>query len=234
MADGRRGNIKKEKADFSRRDFLKLTKNIAVGAGVAGILPSMIWLEDGVAAIPVSEGYLLVDTKKCQGCVSCMLACSLVHEGEENLSLARIQVIQNSFEEYPDDITLSQCRQCTEPACMEACPTGALHVDTKHGNIRTINEEECIGCQECVKACPFMPARAIFDDKKEKALKCDLCVDTPFWSEPGGPGGKQACVEVCPVGAIKFTDVVPEQKGDGGYVVNLRGRSWRRLGYPRD
>ncbi|MBW2092152.1 MAG: 4Fe-4S dicluster domain-containing protein [Deltaproteobacteria bacterium] len=234
MEDGRKGNIKKEKADFSRRDFLRLTKNIAVGAGVTGILPSVFWLEDGVAAIPVSGGYLLVDTKKCQGCVSCMLACSLVHEGEENLSLARIQVMQNSFEAYPDDLTMSQCRQCVEPACVEACPTGALHVDAKHGNIRTINEEECIGCQECVNACPFMPSRSIYNPKKEKALKCDLCADTPYWGEPGGPGGKQACVEVCPVGAIKFTDAVPEQKGDKGYVVNLRGRSWRRLGYPRD
>ena len=40
------------------------------------------------------------------------------------------------------------------------------------------------------------------------------------------------CVEVCPVGAIVFTDQIPEQDGDGGYVVNLRGESWAILGYP--
>jgi len=57
-----------------------------------------------VAAIPASEGYLLVETKKCQGCTSCMLACSLVHKGVGNLSRARIQIIQNSLEFYPDDI----------------------------------------------------------------------------------------------------------------------------------
>ncbi len=57
-----------------------------------------------MAAIPASEGYLLVETKKCQSCTSCMLACSLVHEGVENLSRARIQIIQDSLEFYPDDI----------------------------------------------------------------------------------------------------------------------------------
>jgi protein NrfC len=43
--------------------------------------------------------------------------------------------------------------------------------------------------------------------------------------------GKQACVEVCPVGAIEFTKQTPQQKGDAGYKVNLRGESWKKLGY---
>jgi len=38
-------------------------------------------------------------------------------------------------------------------------------------------------------------------------------------------------VEVCPVGAIKFTKEIPQQKGDDGYKVNLRGRNWGKLGY---
>jgi len=57
-------------------------------------------------------GQLLVDTKKCQGCMTCMLVCSLVHEGKENLSMSRIQVIQSSFEKYPRDI---------EIRCVESC-----------------------------------------------------------------------------------------------------------------
>jgi protein NrfC len=92
---------------------LKFTGTVALGAGV---YPNLIWLDDAIAAIPASEGYLLVDTKKCQGCLSCMLACSLVHEGTENLSLARIQILQNSFAKFPDDLTMAQCRQCVEPA----------------------------------------------------------------------------------------------------------------------
>jgi protein NrfC len=39
-------------------------------------------------------------------------------------------------------------------------------------------------------------------------------------------------VEVCPVGAIKFTREIPVQDGDEGYKVNLRDRTWKKLGYP--
>jgi len=90
--------------EVSRRRFLKTS---AAGA-TAGTLVNLIWLDDAVAAIPAAEGYLLVDAKKCQGCVSCMLACSLVHEGKESLSLARIQVIQNSLSKWPDDVAIEQ------------------------------------------------------------------------------------------------------------------------------
>ena len=86
--------------EMNRRDFLKISGAAAIGIGVGG-MPGLIWIDESVAAVPASEGYLLVDTKKCQGCVSCMLACSLVHEGVENLSLARIQVIQDSFRKWP-------------------------------------------------------------------------------------------------------------------------------------
>lgn len=134
---------------FSRRNFLKLTGSVVIGSGV---LSELVWLRDGLAAIPASEGYLLVDTKKCQGCLSCMLACSLVHEGTENLSFARIQILQNSFGKFPDDLTMAQCRQCVEPACVEACPEKALFVDKKQGNIRIIDVKKCIGCKACVQA----------------------------------------------------------------------------------
>jgi Fe-S-cluster-containing hydrogenase component 2 len=61
---------------------------------------------------------------------------------------------------------------------------------------------------------------------QEVAQKCDLCIDTPYWNEKGGPGGKQACVQACPMEAIKFTEEVPSQVGDSGYKVNLRGEGW--------
>jgi protein NrfC len=225
---------KSEIRGLSRRGFLKLSKNVAVGVGAAGIMPGPIWLDNTTAAFPVSEGYLLVDIKKCQGCISCMLSCSLVHEGTENLSNSRIQVMQNSFQKWPDDLTIEQCRQCVDPACVKACPEKALKVDTKHGNVRIVDKEKCIGCMSCVKACPYAPSRAIWDFREDHAQKCDLCINAPFWKEKGGPDGKQACIEVCPVAAIKFTKDIPEQKGEKGYKVNLRGKAWGQLGYPTD
>ena len=186
-----------------------------------------------------ADGYLLVDIAKCQGCASCMLACSLIHEGVESLSLSRIQIVQNSFGSFPDDLTIEQCRQCVDPACVKECPTGALKADARYGNVRTVNKEECIGCGLCYDACPFTPSRAFLAadkayDDEAKSRKCDLCANAPYhWDEAGGgPDGKQACVAICPVGAIVFTREIPEQDGDGGYKVNLRDENWASLGFP--
>ena len=173
-------------------------------------------------AFPLSKGYLLVDSKKCQGCQSCMMACSLAHEGEVNLSLARIQVMQDILKNWPDDIKIVQCRQCANPLCVKACPTGALYVDISNGNIRVIDESKCDGCKLCIDACPFIPHRTIWNPETGKVMQCDLCLDTPYWNETGGPDGKQICVEICPQGAIKFTDKTPNQRGDAGYDVNLK------------
>jgi hypothetical protein len=41
-------------------------------------------------------------------------------------------------------------------------------------------------------------------------------------------------VEVCPVNAIKLTQVIPKQRGYAGYKVNLRGEAWRKMGYSID
>ena len=119
-------------------------------------------------------GQLLIDKKKCQGCMTCMLACSLVHEGKENLSLSRIQVIQSSFEKYPNDI------------------------NTEYGE------------------------------------SCDLCLDTPYWNEQGGVDGKQACVEACPLGAVRLSTEASTTLAQGECEVNFRGEGWKKIGYPID
>ena len=221
----------------SRRRFLTQSSS----AAVAGALINLIWLDDAIAAIPASEGYLLVDTKKCQGCVSCMLACSLVHEGTESLSLARIQVLQNPFEKFPADVTVEQCRQCVAPQCAERCPTDAITANDQFGNVRMVDKTKCIGCCICLDACPHTPSRPLVasDSKfggQAKGRKCDLCAAAPFhWdARGGGPQGTQACVEVCPMRAIQFTARIPNQAGDEGYKVDLRDDNWEALGFPRD
>jgi len=236
----------KMKKEQSRREFLKASGTILFVMGGGLYLPAYAGPAEfnsskSTPGIPASEGYLLVDVKKCQGCASCMLACSLVHEGVESLSLSRIQIIQNSFKAFPDDLAIEACRQCVDPACVKACPTAALTADPAYGNVRRVDQSKCIGCGACVEACPFKPVRALVapDEAykgKKKSRKCDLCAAAPYHWDPGGggPNGKQACVEVCPVGAIRFTNVIPVQDGDGGYKVNLRDSAWAKLGYPTD
>lgn len=190
------------------------------------------------SGIAVSDGYLVVDVGKCQGCISCMLACSLVHEGAHNPSLSRIQILQDSFGKFPDDLTIEQCRQCKEPACVESCPEDALKANPEFGYVRMVDKEKCTGCGSCFEACPYTPTRlsVMVDEnlnRKLKSRKCDLCANAPHhWDKKGGgPEGKQACVEVCPVGAIAFTKKLPIQEGKSGYKVNLRDKNWAKLGY---
>lgn len=215
---------------YTRRQFITGVGGVGAGLVLGGFLVKGFILPDEVMAIPASGGYLLVDTKRCAGCTSCMLACSLTHHGQANLSLSRIQVTQDPFRAFPDDIEIAQCRQCPYPACVEACPTGALHVDEETG-VRTVDESKCIGCERCVNACPFTPSRALWNFEEKHAQKCDLCVDTPFWDQDGGPEGKRACEAVCPMRAISFTTEVPVQS-DQGYQVDLRtGTHWNDFGF---
>ena len=239
MSDHDEASRETTKPSMGRRQFLGRTGSMAV----AGMLAPVTWASragDATIAIPASEGYLIVDSKKCQGCVSCMLACSLVHEGEASLSAARIQVLQDSFKPWPEDLSIEPCRQCVTPACVKACPHDALTHDPEAGNVRRVDERRCTGCGLCFDKCPFRPQRLTFvSDERNwtglQAAKCDLCAGARFhWDQHGGgPEGKQACVEVCPVGAIAFTADAPEQTVSG-YEANLREEAWGELGYPTD
>ncbi|MHB1019732.1 MAG: 4Fe-4S dicluster domain-containing protein [Coriobacteriia bacterium] len=232
MAD----NIKTtEGTGVSRRQFLVGVGGVGAGALLGGFIVKGFIMPDKVFAVPAAEGYLLVDTNKCAGCASCMLACSLTHNGVGDIALSRIQVQSNVFGPFGsvDSLVQEQCRQCPHPYCAEACPTGAMHADADNGYTRTVDQAKCIGCERCIEACPFTPSRVQWDPSKRKAQKCDLCKDTPFMTEEGGVGGQQACVAVCPTDAITFTTEIPVQS-DSGYRVNLRdtNTAWALLGLP--
>jgi len=221
------------KKQLSRRDFL-VTGGTAVAAETL-MAPAHAKAAAAPAAgtaYPASKGYLVYDSKKCTGCTTCMLSCSLVHYGVQNLSRSRIQIMQDSFAKFPKDVKMAPCRQCKTPVCVENCPVGAAYVDTENGNVRRIDSEKCIGCKTCLKMCPQQPHRTVWVvvNGRGKSSKCDLCLDTPFWNEKGGPGGKQACVETCPMMAIRFAAQMPDQKETEGYDVNLRNEHWLNLG----
>lgn len=109
---------------------------------------------------------------------------------------------------------------------------GAMHADPATG-VRLVDEGKCIGCERCVEACPFTPSRVQWNFEDKHAQKCDLCKNTPFWDEAGGVGGKQLCVEICPMKAISFTNELPVQT-DEGYTANLRNDHYLEIGLPSD
>jgi protein NrfC len=226
-----------DKAILSRRGFIKVVGIFTLSASSAGLIGKSVPAA-AATEFPASVGYILVDSAKCQGCLTCMISCSLAHEGCVNLSLARIQVIQNPFAGWPDDITIEQCHHCLEADCVKACPTGALKVDAQNGNTRLVDNTLCVGCGLCVQACPAAVERPIlakdpsFDDRL-KSRKCDLCQNASHHYIPGGGGykGVQVCAAVCPMDAIKFTTTMPTQGGNAGYDVNMRDATWEQLGF---
>jgi len=222
------------KKKFSRRDFLAAGGVAVAAPAIIATATSTAAAQNAGASIPQSQGYIVFDSRKCIGCTTCMLSCSLAHYGEQNLSLSRIQIIQDSFGKFPNDLSINPCRQCVEPVCVRKCPVGAAHADTDNGNVRVIDEQKCIGCKTCLKMCPQQPRRTVWNSKTNKSSKCDLCITTPHWNEKGGPGGKQACVEMCPVRALKFVAEAPNQEETNGYQVNLRNDHWLRLGLVDD
>jgi protein NrfC len=214
-----------KKKNFSRRDFVIGSGTVLAGGALTTFTPdaavAMTAAEAPKNPYDKSTGYLVYDSRRCAGCLSCMLACSLVHDGETSTSLARIQVSRAALTRYPYDIQIAVCRQCPDPLCVRSCPTDACHVSAENGHVRMITAGKCIGCQACVKACPHHPHRPIWNPETKKTTKCDLCADTPFFSKKGGPYGNQACVATCPMGALKLVAEMPSQVDISGYDVNL-------------
>lgn len=134
---------------------------------------------------------LQIYSERCTGCRSCEVACSLEKEGQFRPSLSRISTLISIDDSVCFPIV---CFQCEDAPCAEACPVGAIERQGDSGVVK-VNEGDCTGCGQCVSACPF--GSMLFDAKKSKAKKCDLC------------DGKPACVEFCPTQAIQYL----EQKG---------------------
>ena len=221
--------------NVSRRSFLKVVGVFTITASTAPLFGCVVPENPDTDAC---LGYIVVDSRKCQGCLTCMISCSLAHEGVVNLSKSRIQVAQSSFRHFPDDTVINQCHQCEDPECVKACAAfwenmggqpPVLTIDKENGNIRMVDESRCVGCGSCSRACPFTPERPKLWDGKSH--KCDLCVNTPYHFNPevgGGVEGIQTCVAACPLKAIHFVTDLPAADG---YDTNLRPEDWGNLGY---
>jgi len=128
---------------------------------------------------------LTIIKEDCCGCHACEVACKQEHGLGVGPRLIRVE------ERSPFFIPL-YCHHCAKPPCREACPVEAIYRD-ENGVVR-IKGEECIGCRECVTACPFGAMQ--FDQDRETAVKCDLC------RERTSQGSAPACCLICPTRCI--------------------------------
>ena len=133
-----------------------------------------------------------VDPEKCTGCRICELICSAQKNGEFNPKRSRIRIAK--MERFFIDIP-TVCQQCTKPLCRKSCESGAI--EKADSGIMIVDQEKCIGCGDCVTACPF---DAIFvDPVDDKAIVCDLCQGDP------------KCVQWCPTEALALQLDIPEK-----------------------
>jgi len=140
------------------------------------------------------KGVIVIQSEKCNGCHLCELACSSTKEGEYSLSKSRIRIVTNGLGGWSRPVV---CLQCEDPMCLAVCTGEAIYRTTtpQGDNIVSVNKEKCIGCHQCVVACPF---GAIEYLKEQKATKCDLC------------GGFPVCVDFCVYDCLKFIKLSDE------------------------
>jgi formate dehydrogenase iron-sulfur subunit len=177
----------------------------------------------GYAEHPPRMGFF-TDTSVCIGCKACEVACKTWNAvPEDGLTLtgmsydntgglgastwrhvAFIEQIKRPGEIADGDADGSRwlmasnvCKHCTESACLDVCPTGAL-MRTEFGTV-VVQSDICNGCGYCVPACPF----GVIDRREGdgRAWKCTLCYDRI------GDGLEPACAKACPTQSIQFGPV---------------------------
>ena len=68
---------------------------------------------------------LVVKHENCTGCLSCEMVCSLLHDGECNLTLSRIKVVKANGGGTHENVAVV-CQQCRDPQCADACEAEAF------------------------------------------------------------------------------------------------------------
>jgi len=90
------------------------------------------------------------------------------------------------------------CNHCLNPACVAACPSGAIYKRAEDGVV-LVNENKCRSWRMCIAACPYK--KVYFNWSTGKSEKCILCfprLET---------GQATACSHSC-VGRIRYLGVL--------------------------
>ena len=124
---------------------------------------------------------IATDLNRCVGCLACNVACKMangVNIGEywnKTVCVGPTPKTDGSGQ-FPDVemyfVTL-HCQHCTDPECVEVCPTGASYKD-ENGVIQ-IDVDKCISCGSCVTGCPYGVRH--LNSETAIAEKCNFCIE---------------------------------------------------------
>lgn len=114
---------------------------------------------------------MVIDLQKCVGCGACALGCKT-----ENNTQARTNGQTFNWADfiYKEEGTFPKvnfsaipvlCNHCSDAPCVKACPVKPKAMFKTPEGITMHNDERCIGCRRCQKACPY----SAMDVEKENA-----------------------------------------------------------------
>ncbi|MFH1757961.1 MAG: thiamine pyrophosphate-dependent enzyme [Pseudomonadota bacterium] len=132
---------------------------------------------------------LAVDHTNCPPeCNLCVEACRSRSETSRESAIQKMDLPEQGWH------GVLFCNQCSQPACGDICPTGAI--SRSPSGVVEIKGEGCIGCGLCTLVCPY--GGIYLHGNQNKAGKCDLC-----------GGGSPKCVEACPYGVLALERARP-------------------------
>ncbi len=105
------------------------------------------------------------------------------------------------------------CNHCSQPSCVEACPSGAMFKREEDGLVLR-DEDVCQGSQDCARACPYK--KIYFNVNTKVSQHCMGCF--PRLEQGVAP----ACVRQCP-GRAAFVGF----KDDAGSSVFKLVEKWK-------
>ena len=120
-------------------------------------------------------------------------------------------MINFDFVDRPESIATAAyvCWHCDEPTCAQVCPADAIK-KYDDGIVGSSLKPRCIGCSNCVLACPFGIPKLM--PEYEQMMKCDMCYDRT------SVGKKPMCATVCPSQALRYAK--PEEMSTRQEVPN--------------
>ena len=132
---------------------------------------------------------MLINTKLCIGCFSCLLACKRQNSLRPDQTFIRFEHrVRGKYPKLDQESIPLQCMQCDDAPCVMVCPTQASYFGAD--GLVAIDQGKCIGCKYCMSACPYQVRVLV----KELGVvdKCRFCA---LQTLTGGEGC--TCVEAC-------------------------------------
>jgi len=153
------------------------------------------------------ETVFIIDPARCIGCQACVQACAEcgTHRGT---SMIHLEYIDRA---HTVQTTPQVCMHCIDPTCAQVCPADAIK-QTPDGVVQTSLKPRCIGCQNCVLACPFGVPKYV--NEFDQMMKCDMCYDRT------SVGKRPMCATVCPSEALYYGPKEEWQARRRGNLVN--------------